>query len=233
MKTPILAGILCLGCLAGNLPAETITLKDNFDRQGEAGLQLNLQNVGSSQTAWEATSNTVMAEGTGVRPADQFPFVGRVAVPPEAKEVAVEAAINPVRPSSNPTGAPPWLGVGMGNSALGNPNFGGLFILVYPSGIYSLMFNPDPSDVRSSKVVVLKSGRIQTWNPDAMNRVKLVYNRGSDSVSAFANGEELLADALPLGAKNLSLDCGYAGFSGFGQSSEARSVGGFSLTITE
>jgi hypothetical protein len=230
MKTMSLVCYLGFLAAATLLHAEPITFQDDFDRKGkEAGAPLNGQHVGAGPAVWQATSNVLTSEGAGLRVTDQGAFVGRVALPADLKEIAVEAGIRPVQFSSTP----PWIAAGIGNAQLENPNFGGLFLLVYPGGIYNLLLNPDPKDARSAHAVSLKSGRITSWNPDGMNRVKIVYNRGSDSVSAFANGDEKLADAVSLKEKNLSLDCGYAGFSGFGQSSEARIVGGFTATVSK
>jgi len=227
--------LLCivLLCFVGPVDAETVTFQDNFDcKPGEAGTPLDLRNIGTSQTAWEATSNLVVAEGNGLNVTDQNPFIGRVTLPGELKEVAVEADINPVAPASQAENPVTWLSVGIGNGPLINPSFGGLFLLVRPGGTYSLMFNPESDDTRSSRAVALKNGRIQSWNPDGMNRVKVVYDKAADSVSAFANGDETLVDGVVLKDKNLSLDAVYAGFSGIWQSPETRGVGKFSATVT-
>ncbi|MFA6288933.1 MAG: hypothetical protein WC661_16245 [Opitutaceae bacterium] len=221
-------------CIAGLAYAEAITLQDDFDRKGKemAGL-LHGQPVGSSKTLWEATSNVIISPGAGIKVDDQGAFVGRVALPAKLSEVTVEVDIHPAPPTNKTAGSPPWIAAGIGNGPLSNPNFGGLFLLVYPNGIFSLLFNPSTEDERSSKVITLKSGRIQSWNPDAMNRLKIVYNQETGSVSAYINNDEEMVAALSLKTKGLSLTCGYAGFSGFGQSSEARSVGNFSLKTTE
>lgn len=236
MKSSSPLQIFCVGllCLVGHVSAETVTFQDNFDcKPGEAGTPLDLRNIGTSQTAWEASSNLVMAEGNGLNVTDQNPFIGRVTLPSELKEVSVEADINPVPPASQAENPATWLSVGIGNAPLINPSFGGLFLLVRPGGTYSLMFNPESDDTRSSRAVALKSGRIQSWNPDGMNHVKIVYDKAADSVSAFANGDEPLVDGIVLQDKNISLDAAYAGFSGIWQSSEARGVGKFSATITK
>jgi hypothetical protein len=235
VKTHLLSAVLCLGflCVVNHIRAQSVTYQDDFDLKGrKAGTALNLQKVGASQAAWEATPNVVFAEGTGLRVTDEAAFVGRVALPAGVKEVTVEAKINPVPSAKEGKENQNWMSVGIGNAAVENPNFGGLFFLVRPGGAFSLMFNPEADDPRSAHAVALKSGTIQTWNPDSINRVKLVYHRESGSVTAFANGDEEIVNAVSLKEKNYTLDTGYAGFSGFWQSPEARTVGGFSVTTS-
>lgn len=215
-------------CLAGSVCAETITYQDNFEvKEGEETTPLDLRNIGASQTAWEATPNAVMVKGSGIRASDDNPFVCRVALPGELKEVTIEADLSP-----NPV-SQGWMSLGIGSGEIGNPSFGGLFLLLRSNGSYSLMFNPNPEDTRSASAIALKSGRIQTWNPDGMNALKLVYDRTSDSVSAMANGEEELFTGLSLKEKDVSLQAGYAGVSGIFATTEGRSVGKFSATISK
>ncbi|CAN5728832.1 hypothetical protein BH09VER1_BH09VER1_39110 [soil metagenome] len=228
MKFTSIPNILCLSllCVFSNTRAETITLQDNFDsKTAEDGTPLDSLNVGTTQTAWEATPNAVLIKGSGLRAADDNPFVCRIALPSELKEVTVEADLSP-----NPA-AKGWLSVGIGNGALANPNFGGLFFFVLPGGVYSLMLNPEPEDTRSLNAVVLKKGRLQSWNPDGMNSLKLVYNKEAGTVSAFANGNEEIVKDVSLKDKNLTLQPDFAGVSGIFEASETRSVGKFSATI--
>lgn len=228
MKKSLLPCLLGLFCLAGSVSAETTTYQDTFDaKEGEESMPLDLRNIGKSQTAWEATPNAVLVKGSGVRANDDNPFVCRVALPSELKEVSVEVDLSPNPESKG------WMSVGMGSGALANPSFGGLFLLIRSNGGYSLMFNPDPDDTRSKSAIALKSGRIQTWNPDSMNAIKLVYDRTSDSVSAMANGDEELFKDLSLKEKSVSLEAGFAGVSGIFATSEGRSVGKFSASITK
>lgn len=212
--------------------AGTIRYQDDFERSaGDAGQPLALQNVGKSQTPWEATPNLVLGDGGGVKVTDQNAFIGRLALPPDLKEITIEAKINPVPFAGKESDGSNWLSIGMGNSPLASPSFGGLFLLVRAGGFFSLMYNPESDDPRSSKAVAVKSGKIKTWNPDGLNEVKLVFNNESGEVSAYANGDEMLIDSISLKEKNFSPECSFAGFSGIWQSSDARSVGAFNATI--
>lgn len=228
MKTSLLTCLLGLFCFAGSVCAETITYQDSFEcKEGEEGNPLDLRNIGKSQTAWEATPNAVMVKGSGIRATDDNAFVCRVALPSDLKEVSVEADLSPNPESKG------WMSVGVGNGPLGNPSFGGLFLLIRSNGGFSLMFNPESEDTRSSAAVALKNGRIQTWNPDGMNAVKLVYDRATNSVTAIANGDEDLVKDLSLKEKDFTLDAGFAGVSGIFSTTEGRSVGKFSASISK
>lgn len=229
MKIYGLIGILSIILLPviGAVHAETVTYQDVFERKpGEAGAPLGSRNIGTSKVAWEATPNVVLANGKGLRINDQAPFVGRVPLPTQFTTVTVEADIMPIHTDQG------WVSLGMGNSAIDNPSFGGLFLLLRQGGLYSLMFNPDPDDARSARAIALKNGRIQTWNPDAMNRLKVVYSRESGVVSVWANGDEVLIDEISINDKNFVLDAAYAGFSGVFQFSKQRNVDKFSVTIS-
>jgi hypothetical protein len=225
MKTSLFSKILCLGLLlVPALEAETLTYQDSFSHKAEeAGSPLDSRSVGGGKASWEATPNAVLVKGGGVRASDDNPFVGRVELPGTFKDVTVEADIYPA--------AKGWMSVGIGNGELGNPNFGGLFLMVTAGGNYSLMFNPDSEDARSSKAVALRSGRIRSWKADGMNTLKLVYNRETDTVSAFANGEEKIAKDLSLKDKSFVLHPEYTGVSGIFQTSEVRSFGKFSAVV--
>ncbi len=218
--------------LAGGLQAETLTFEDAFSRKdGGAGSPLDADNVGTSKAAWEATKNVVLAEGPGIEVTDQGAFVGHIALPDGVKKVTVEADIYPAIPDE-PTNSKGWIGLGMGGADLGIPNFGGLLLLVYPNGTFSILFDPVTNDPSSAKAVVLKIGHITSWKPTGMNHLKLVYDKLSDTVSAFANEkEEVLASELSLKDGGHILETKFAGFSGFGQSSEVISVGGFALEV--
>ncbi len=230
MKLTTLSSAFCLSLfgLLHQAHADTVVLQDNFDsKTAEEGTPLDSQKVGASQTMWEATSNALIVKGAGIRASDDNPMVCRVPVPADAKEITVEADLKPDLKGKG------WMAVGMGSGAPANPNFGGLFLLVFPNGGYSLMFNPLPDDTRSASVVTFKSGRIQSWNPDGMNTLKLVYNRETGMVSAFANGTEELVKGVSLTEKKLTLKAEFAGVSAIFQTSEGRSVGKFIATITK
>lgn len=223
---------LSTACLIGGVSAGPIKYQDDFERSAsDAGQPLALQNVGKSQTPREATANLVLGDGGGVKVTDQNAFVGRLALPPNLKEITIEAKINPVPVAGKETDGSNWMSIGMGNSPLASPSFGGLFLLVRAGGVFSLMYNPEADDPRSANAVAIKSGKIKTWNPDGLNEVKLVFNKESDEVSAFANGDEMLIEGLSLKEKNFSPECSFAGFSGIWQSSEVRSIGSFNATI--
>lgn len=224
---PCLLGVSLL-CLVGSVRAETITYEDNFEtKDGEETMPLDLRNIGKSQTAWEATPNALLVKGSGIRASDDNPFVCRVALPTELKAVTIEADLSPNPESKG------WMSLGVGRGEIGNPSFGGLFLLIRPNGGFNLMFNPNPEDTRSASAIALKSGQIHSWNPDGMNAIKLVYDRASETVSATANGDEELVGNLSLKEKDISFEAGYAGISGIFATSEGRSVGKFSATISK
>ncbi|HSI08695.1 MAG TPA: hypothetical protein VK985_08885 [Rariglobus sp.] len=226
MKTSLFARLLCLGllCSVPLLQADTLTYQDTFNHKAEeAGSPLDSRSVGNSKAIWEATANAVLVKGGGIRASDDNPFVGRVELPGTFKDVTVEADIYPAGKG--------WMSVGIGSGALGNPNFGGLFLMVTTGGNFSLMFNPDPDDTRSSKVVALKAGRIRGWKPDTMNTIKLVYNQEADTVSAFANGDEKIVKDISLKEKSYVLRAEYAGVSGIFQSSDDKSVAKVSVIV--
>lgn len=228
MKTSLRSRLLCIGlfCAVNIIHAQTITYQDAFEHKGsEDGTPVDSRNIGKSMTAWEATPNAVLAKDGGVRASDDNPFVCRLSLPTKFKEVAVEADINPVGKA--------WMAVAMGAGDLGNPNFGGLFLIVFPGGAFRLMFTPDADDTRSVKAVPLKSGRIKTWKAEGMNTLKLVYNRESDTVNAIANGEEKILKDVSMKEKNFVVQAEYAGVSGIFQSTEGKSLGKFLATITQ
>jgi len=234
MKFPNSACVFCVGflCLTGGLRAETLRLYDDFSSgDGAPGTPLDSKNVGASKVAWEATKNVVLAGGSGVEVTDQGAFVGRVAVPGQATNLTVEAGVYPSAPGE--AGPKAWIGVGIGAAKLGNPNFGGLLLLVYPEGIYSLIFSPIKDDPTSARAISLKSGRIASWNPNGMNHLKLVYDTTTGSVSAFANDQDELVSAYSLKDDGHTVEAEFAGFSGFGQSSDVKSVGDFTLSVVE
>lgn len=226
MKMPRFSRVLCLSllCSVSALQAETLTYQDAFvSKADEVGRPLDSRSVGTGKGVWEATTNAVLAKDGGVRVLDNNPFVGRVELPSAFKEVAVEADVSP--------GEKGWMSVGIGSGDLSNPNFGGLFLMVTTGGNFSLMFNPDPEDTRSAKVVALKAGRIRTWKPEALNTLKLVYNKETDTVSAYANGTEKLAKDISLKEKSFVLHAEYTGVSGIFQASESKGFGKFSATV--
>ncbi|HSI08694.1 MAG TPA: hypothetical protein VK985_08880 [Rariglobus sp.] len=230
MKTSVIALFVGVGllCATINLRAEVLTYRDAFDRKaGQDGKPLDLRPIGAGKLAWEASANVVLAEGKGVRVTDNGPFVSRVALPAQFKTVTIEADIKPAKTEQG------WISIGMGGGTIDNPSFGGLFLLLRQSGLYSLMFNPDPDDPRSAKAFALKTGYIQTWNPDTLNSLKIVYDRDAGTISAYANSDELLVDSVSLKEKSLVLDAAYAGFSGVFQSSRQRGIGKFNVTISK
>lgn len=230
MKISTIIPFVCIGlfCGAVSLQAQTITYRDSFDRKaGQDGKPLDKRQIGADKAVWDASDNVVLAQGKGVCVADNAPFVARVALPSQFKTVTIEADLKVVKTDQG------WIAIGMGNSSIDNPSFGGLFLLLRQGGLYSLMFNPDPEDPRSAKAYALKTGYIQTWNPDTLNSLKLVYNRDAGTVSAHVNGDELLFDAVSLKEKGIALDSAFAGFSGVFQSSKQRSVGKFDVSISK
>lgn len=233
MKNPryICLPTLCLSlCLIGaTIRAEIIELKDDFDIQGKsASSLLQRQAVGNSQIVWDATSNISYSEASGLVIKDQEAFMARVAVPAAVTETIVEADLRPVQPGAKAG----WVAVGMGKSSLGNPTFGGLYLLVFPKGDYALLFNPDENDARSSKVVTLKRGRISTFDMESTTRLKLSYHASGMSVSAWINEDPIL-EAFDLKDKGLKLNPAYVGFSGYGQAPNIKTVTRFSATFTK
>jgi hypothetical protein len=230
MKKSVIALLAGVGLLSAaiNVQAEVITYRDTFDRKvGQDGKTLDLRPIAGGKVVWEASANVVLAEMKGVRVTDDSPFVGRVVLPAQFKAVTIEADIKPAKAEQG------WVSIGMGGSTIDNPSFGGLFLLLRQGGIYSLMFNPDPDDPRSSKAFALKTGYIQTWNPDTLNALKIVYDRDAGTISGYANSDELLFDGVSLKEKNLVFDAAYAGISGVFQSSKQRSIGKFNVTISK
>jgi hypothetical protein len=118
----------------------------------------------------------------------------------------------------------------MGNSPLGNPTFGGLYLVVYPNGIFNLLWNPDPQDYTSANVKTLKNGRIPNFNVDEMTRIELRVDRQNNTVDASANDQRIV-DAVPL--NDMPLDPAYAGVAGFWQPPRKRCVGSFSLRTNQ
>jgi len=235
MKIPVFLGILCMASssLVSNIQAETLTYQDGFIRkEAESGTPLDSEKVGKSNLVWEATSNVVLAGESGLQVTDQGAFVGRVTLPKDFKVVTVEADVYPAVPGDQDS-VKPWIGVGIGNAKLGIPNFGGLVLALRPEGVFSLLFNPSSNDAASSQSIALTNGHIKSWNPNGMNHLKLVYNKENNTVSAFANEDEVLVDELSLTEQNLTLVSEFAGFSGFGQSSEVKSIGGFHLSVSQ
>lgn len=226
IATTVIAGVALVSL---SVSAEEITLKDNFNRSSVSA-PLNGTRVGESATYWQATPNLLAADG-GLEVSNDAGFVGRVELPQAVKRVIVEADVYPSASMDRQGSAGCWLGVGIGNAELGIPNFGGLTLALRPNGIFSILFNPSDNDPRSSQSIVLKNGRVHSWLPNGMNRLKLIYDKGTDTVTAVANGEELLMNEFSLKEGNHVLDCSYAGISGFGQSAMVKSMSNFSLTI--
>ena len=228
-----LIGPACVGVIAvcSFTSSEAVSYQDDFgDAEKSPGASLNGSRVGTSSVFWEATPNVRIADGYSLKVDDQGPFVCRVAVPIDVKGISRSAKINPTSPAG---GRQAWVGLGIGDGVLGNPNFDGLLLVVYSSGIYNLLYNPEKGDGTSSKAVSIQQGRLRTWNPDGMNRLLLVYDEKGGTVSVQVNENEEVVSGLSLEKLGYTLRCRYAGVSGFGQASNVRSVSDFSLTFEE
>ncbi len=213
------------------LPARAeIKLEDKFELDGRsAGAPLNRQPVGSSGTVWEASSNLVYSDVAGLRVKDGSGYGARIELPEGFKSVTLEAEIQPVSTGERPG----WMALGLGNAPrAGNPTFGGLYFIIYATGNFSLLFNPDPSDSESKVAKTLKSGRASVFDPDNLNTVKLTFNQETGTVDVWIN-DTIAVNSFDLKDKGITLDARYGGFSGYSQASETRSIGGFAVTVVQ
>ncbi len=207
-----------------------ITLEDKFELEGRPpGATLNRQPVGTSGTIWEASANVVFAPAGGLRVKDATGYGARIELPEGFKSVTLEAKIQPVPAVENPG----WMAVGLGNAEqVSNPTFGGLYVIIYSTGNYALMFNPDPADGTSKLAKTLVRGRANVFDPDNLNTVKLTYHQDEGTIDLTIN-DDLAVDAFSIKDKGIKLDARYGGFSGYSQVSEARSIGGFSVSVVQ
>lgn len=226
-RLAILAGIIS----TGGLYADTV-IKDQFGlKERGAGLTLNGNPTESGDATWE-TTRTVELAGEGdagyVVVADNKPFMGRVAVPPNAKVISVEAKVRAVSDQGNN-----WIAVGIGNPKLGTPGWGkGVFLFVDAAGSYfSCCGASDPAYSPDSFVRVGGGpGKVPPgFNPDGMNLFKLQYNVSDNSVSAWINGVQVMENTS-LEGKGFTVEPAFAGFSGFWQKQGAKTVSDFTVT---
>lgn len=229
MKKPTLLTLSLLALCALSVQAE-IKLEDKFELEGRTpGSVLNRQLVGTSGTIWEASANLVFAPAGGLRVKDEAGYGARIELPEGFKSVTLEAQIQPISAVDNPG----WMALGLGNAEqAGNPTFGGLYVIIYSTGNFALMFNPDPSDSTSKLAKTLIQGRANVFDPDNLNTIKLTYNQDEGTVDLTIN-EDRAIDAFNIKEKDIRLDARYGGFSGYSQASEARSIGGFSVSVVQ
>lgn len=229
MKKSFLLTLSLLAICAVSAQAE-IKLEDKFELEGRSvGAPLNRQPVGDSGTVWEASANLVYAEVAGLRVTDAGGYGARIELPEGFKSVTLEAEIQPIAATENPG----WMALGLGNATqAGNPTFGGLYVIIYATGNFALMFNPDPSDSTSKVAKPLTRGRASVFDPDNLNTVKVTFNQDKGTVDLWIN-DNIAVDSFDLKDKGITLDARYGGFSGYSQVSEARSIGGFSVTVVQ
>lgn len=229
MKKPALLSLSLLALCTLSVQAE-IKLEDKFELEGRTpGSVLNRQPVGTSGTIWEASTNLVFAPAGGLRVKDATGYGARIELPEGFKSVTLEAQIQPVPAVENPG----WMALGLGNAEqAGNPTFGGLYVIIYSTGNYALMFNPDPADSTSKLAKTLVRGRANVFDPDNLNSVKLTYNQDEGTIELSIN-DDIAIDSFNIKEKGIKLDARYGGFSGYSQVSEARSIGGFSVSVVQ
>lgn len=229
MKKPALLSLSLLALCTLSVQAE-IKLEDKFELEGRTpGSVLNRQPVGTSGTIWEASTNLVFAPAGGLRVKDATGYGARIELPEGFKSVTLEAQIQPVPAIENPG----WMALGLGNAEqAGNPTFGGLYVIIYSTGNYALMFNPDPADSTSKLAKTLVRGRANVFDPDNLNSVKLTYNQDEGTIELSIN-DDIAIDSFNIKEKGIKLDARYGGFSGYSQVSEARSIGGFSVSVVQ
>lgn len=221
--------MLGLALATYNAVAGEVSLDDDFT-QAKEGAALNGEKVGKSKHDWKVTPNVIMAAKGGLELSNDRPFLGRVELGGKAKKISVEAEVYP-SPSAEAYRC--WVGVGIGNDQFSPPNFRGVMLILRPGGVFSLIFNPASEDGKPVDPVVLKNGRLSTWIPTGMNQIKLVFDKEKNTVSAFANEKDVLVNELSLKDKGLVLESQYAGFSGYGQTPDVKTVGSFSLSVSE
>ncbi len=204
------------------------TIQDDFDGQtkGPNGALDKQPAGGEGGAIWQATANVKVDPVSGLYTTDDGAFVARVAVPEGKNVITVSAEIRPTM-NGEKRG---WLAVGMGNGPLGNPTFGGIYLVIYPDGIFNLLYNSNPSDYSSASVKTLKNGRIPNFTSEEMVKIQLQFDRNTNTVSASSNDREIV-EPLSLSESDSNIEAVYAGVSGYGTPSNKRCVGQFSLNV--
>jgi len=207
----LLAGLI----LASGLQAE-VMVKDTFalstERTKAAELDGAKSEVGGA--TWMADKGLVFAGDVGngyltMTPPQDRVFCAKVKVPADMGDVIIVQG--DVQPSKSG-----WVAVGIGEGGLIWKN--GLFLLVEPSGNSQRIYCDDSGTTKSLPLQSTGKAKVKT---DALNTLKLQYDKKANLVSMWLNDEPVLKD-FHLDTLHFKPVTTYAGFSGYGQGAEVK-----------
>lgn len=213
-------------CVLSSLSCGAEAIRTDFSGPS-AGSPLNDAAFAPGAGPWRATANLAFAGGAdgGIAVTNESPFMGRVAIAPEAEVVVAEADL--MSPVSG------WVALGLGAPKLGTPTWGrGLYVIVNDKGGYALFGNDNPADWMSKSAVRLKVGGINGFAPQTPVRVKLQYDKERQEVTLWIN-QAMVADRLGVADRGFTVEPSFAGFSGFQQPAGTTVVRGFAVTSGE
>lgn len=217
-------------CLVAWMPlilcGADLDVRDAFPvSEAESGRKLNgLELVGG--LSWTASPGILAVRKNNeayASFADKGSAIAKLPVGDGAKMIRVEARLHPMKIDESGT----WLAVGLGNPkdfSTGLTWGGGVFMLVNTSGQVECFYNAGAKPAR------IKGVSPKNINQDDFNLLAIEYERSGNRVSMFVNGVPVI-ERFDLGAFSFTPDAAWAGFSGFGQPANQKSVADFILKV--
>lgn len=205
------------------------TVKDDFSLDGirALGKTLNDKKVPSSELAWSAWSDLVF----GGNEVEKYitlnkgsSFLAKLPLPEKTEMIQIEASVHPTPPENNPA-EDGWIAIGFGNPIDGDVQWkSGIFLLVSNAGGYSCQAKTKPN----SPNLPIKDGTAPSYSAKGPNKLKLDYNKKERTINAWINNTQIIAD-YHLEEQNGTPETLFAGFSGYGQGTNAQSISNFSI----
>ena len=198
-------------------------LRDELQSGQSAGTPLDGRAFEEGGARWEASKNILQGEA-GVSISDRSSFAARVSIPQKGERYILSAVVCPVAIDEGAT----WIAIGIGDTSV-NPVKAtwnnGLFLLLSTEGKYELHYNPGTGDL-----IRIKGGRASSYWEQGNNTLRMEYNAAGRTVSVRINEAPVLSD-VELPPEVDGFEPLFAGFSGYGQKSEANSISHFELSV--
>jgi hypothetical protein len=215
--------------------ADTIEISDNFNEKlGSSGEFLEGSTVGASKLEWRVNGSATKGKDDKdgwVSFSKTTPILAVMPIPKlnNIKTIRIEAKLHPTKGGVDSS----WLSIGMGNPSVRPINIGwgeGIMITVNEAGVFNLMYNPSSHDPREQKKI--KGGSADKYDSNGYNSVALEYNKQENSVSAWVN-DKLVVEKFDLNEVGFTPSVDLAGFSGYSQMEDQKSISDYRLIVSE
>ncbi len=219
----LLAALSLLALPWGSALCETL-IKEDFSLSGgdrTSGETIDGTELPQGDVSWICKANTVQFAGTKGDSYATFAAKGQtlaaVELPSEGNVIEVQASVQPT-----PGG---WIAVGIGKPETGLDN-------TWPEGMFLLLNGDGGYEVYLARAqdAVTSGTRLPNFNESEMNSITLIYDKKDNTLSCIIN-ERMVLNPTSLTTFGFTPNLSSAGFSSFGESTNARSVQDFSVTI--